>query len=148
MLCVHFLSVGAFLIQLFWRIFSPSSRYTVLCSPPPPHTVHSVLTFRRFFTESTATSLSTFGPIEGHKWFFQISSQWKSRKNLFHVKKILENLKKNRRKRSTDLLCPQPLSKKIKLRAYCYWVFLQRMPHDRTLPQAKLFNRSNSFYAV
>jgi hypothetical protein len=47
-----------------------------------------------------------------------------------------------------DLLCPQPLSKKIKLRAYRYRVFLQRTPHDRILPQAKLFNCSKSFFVV
>ncbi len=34
----------------------------------------------------------------------------------------------------------------IKLRAYRYRVFLQRTPHDRNLPQAKLLNRSNSFF--
>jgi hypothetical protein len=32
--------------------------------------------------ESTAT-LPPFGSIEGHKWFFQISSQWESQKNRF-----------------------------------------------------------------
>ncbi len=48
----------------------------------------------------------------------------------------------------TDWHCPQPLSKKIKLRAYRYRVFLQRTPHDRNLPQAKLFNRSNSFFCL
>ncbi len=32
--------------------------------------------------ESVAT-LPTFGPIEGQKWFDQISSQWKSQKNRF-----------------------------------------------------------------
>ncbi len=37
---------------------------------------------------------------------------------------------------------------KIKLRAYRYRVFLQRTPHDRNLPQVKLFNRSNSFFSV
>ncbi len=33
-------------------------------------------------TESIAT-LPPFGPIEGHKWFDQISSQWESQKNRF-----------------------------------------------------------------
>jgi hypothetical protein len=28
-------------------------------------------------------TLPPFGPIEGHKWFFQISSQWESRKSRF-----------------------------------------------------------------
>ncbi len=28
-------------------------------------------------------TLSPFGPIEGHKWFDQISSQWASQKNRF-----------------------------------------------------------------
>ncbi len=32
--------------------------------------------------ESIAT-LPPFGPIVGHKWFFQISSQWESQKNRF-----------------------------------------------------------------
>ncbi len=32
--------------------------------------------------ESIAT-LTSFGPIEWHKWFFQISSQWESQKNRF-----------------------------------------------------------------
>ncbi len=32
--------------------------------------------------ESIAT-LPPFGPIEGHKWFFQISCQWESQKNRF-----------------------------------------------------------------
>ncbi len=27
--------------------------------------------------------LPPFGPIEGHKWFFQLSSQWESQKNQF-----------------------------------------------------------------
>jgi hypothetical protein len=33
-------------------------------------------------SESIAT-LPTFGPIEGQKWFDQISSQWESKKNRF-----------------------------------------------------------------
>ncbi len=28
-------------------------------------------------------TLSPFAPIEGHRWFFQVSSQWESRKNRF-----------------------------------------------------------------
>jgi hypothetical protein len=28
-------------------------------------------------------TLPPFGPIEGHKWFFQLSSQWESRKSRF-----------------------------------------------------------------
>jgi hypothetical protein len=53
---------------------------------------------------------------------------------------------KNVHKCFTDLLCPQPLSKKIKLRAYRYRVFLQQTPHDRNLPQGELLSRSNSFF--
>ncbi len=34
------------------------------------------------FTEFIAT-LPPFGPKEGHKWFFQISSQWESQKTRF-----------------------------------------------------------------
>ncbi len=37
---------------------------------------------RSLFTESVAT-LPPFGPIEGQKWFDQISSQWESQKNRF-----------------------------------------------------------------
>jgi hypothetical protein len=36
------------------------------------------ITVLLFITESPP-----FGPIEGHKWFFQISSQWESEKNQF-----------------------------------------------------------------
>ncbi len=37
---------------------------------------------RQFWPKSIAT-LPPFGPIEGHKWFDQISSQWESQKNRF-----------------------------------------------------------------
>ncbi len=37
---------------------------------------------RTSFTESMST-LPPFGPIEGHKWLFQISSQWEAWKNRF-----------------------------------------------------------------
>ncbi len=57
-----------------------------------PHSTHRVAmaTFWRTFhhdvksaqPESIAT-LPPFGPIEGHKWFDQISSQWESQKNRF-----------------------------------------------------------------
>jgi hypothetical protein len=41
--------------------------------------------FGRFTTESIATlpPFSDFSPIEGQKWFDQISSQWESQKNRF-----------------------------------------------------------------
>ncbi len=100
MLCVHFLSFGAFLIQLFWWFFSPSSRYTVLCSPPPPPP-HTHCTLCSYFSQIfywVHSQVPPFGPIEGQKWFFQISSQWKSRKNLFHVKK-----KSSKIRRKTDV---------------------------------------------
>jgi hypothetical protein len=57
-----------------------------------------------------------------------------------------KSLKIRRKTCFTDWHCPQPLSKKIKLRAYRYSFFLQRTPLDRNLPQAKLFNRSNLFF--
>ncbi len=44
--------------------------------------MHLIMSRRSRTADSIAT-LPPFGPIEGHKWFFQISSQWESQKNLF-----------------------------------------------------------------
>ncbi len=52
--------------------------------PPPhlPNAKHQSPCWMSCCTESVAT-FPPFGPIEGQKWFDQISSQWESQKNRF-----------------------------------------------------------------
>ncbi len=50
--------------------------FSVVLNPPP--TSHHL----SYLSELIAT-LPPFGPIEGHKWFFQISSQWESQEDQF-----------------------------------------------------------------
>jgi len=78
----------------FWVIGWKFRLLGTLPLPPPPPTPHSSpqpiqyvtvlllihICFRQ--AESVAT-LPPFSPIEGQKWFDQISSQWESQKNRF-----------------------------------------------------------------
>ncbi len=93
--------------QVFIRVFKqsvmlvyrPSFSPSNLLSDSPPFTVSKYSTYiqtvcdwdwlggvescwRPYSSKSIAT-LPPFGPIEGHKWFCQISSQWESQKNRF-----------------------------------------------------------------
>ncbi len=58
-----------------------------LCCQPVPNA--AVFRFRyaaepkAYRSAESVATLPPFGPIEGHKWFDQISSQWESKKNWF-----------------------------------------------------------------
>ncbi len=63
----------------------PSSawaNFTLMMECTPESTVTTLWIQHQEDPASIAT-LPLFGPIEGHKWFFQTSSQWESQKNRF-----------------------------------------------------------------
>ncbi len=65
-----------------WKFLPFLFLFILYSLPYMNSTLYSVHVLTPTCTESIAT-LPPFGPIEGYKWFDQISSQWESQKNRF-----------------------------------------------------------------